>query len=307
MALAFVKIVLGLLLSFVAPEVLAEQTPHWRPLLFSLKKDGKESFLLAITDLPINYNQFPQVLKNAFAGSDTYIEDWDRLGMLIKSQNTPSKLLYRDMLSAKINLSKELSREQWKRLKSVIHKSMGAPSFWIARMKPWRAFSQYRSSIYQFPGRVEDSLAANLQKLAQSQDKKIYFLDPEFKLMQIIEKAVGVQRLKQLLDRDPGEIRQEREEFIKSFWIGDLNNIQKEKQSHEIKDDLEFRAEQELVELQLGWISMMQNFHLKSQRHAFFAISVDQVFGSQGILELMSSWGFEVKRVEDSCQNMFKD
>src|SRR6185437_14076241 len=135
------------------------------------------------------------------------------------------------------------------------------PNFIVAWMKPSRAYVEYMRAIYRPAGRFDGALPMTLRKLAESLHKKLFFLDPDFKAMQIGEKNVGIKELKELLEQDPDEIRRQRQILDDFFWSGDSDKLAA---LHALEENNEHRrrAQGELRELRLHWISKIQDFHL---------------------------------------------
>lgn len=277
----------------------AEQPENWKPLLYSLKKDGKESFLLGTLDVSVNPNNLPESLTHALAQSDLFIDelDLDELKRQIKDPGSRADL-YLDM---KINLSRSLSPVAWKKLRSVLKQSLGISFLLAPRVRPKVAFVAYTKSILNFGhGHVLNEVLRLLAKEQNIQMHSLYSLESIFKS----DQGIGIPELGRLLNMEPEMLREMRQTALEGFWAGKSEKLQEVMSRMNQQLDAT-RSVSYALHLNLQSLSAINDFHLKSKRHAFFALRASALDGPEGILELLKSWNFEINRV-GTCQWSFE-
>jgi uncharacterized protein YbaP (TraB family) len=185
-----------------------------------------------------------------------------------------------------------LGEERWRKLVDAAGKVMPAPA--LERMQPW--FAGLLVSLGDLaltdPSQVMDM---QIFLRARKNNQRVVFLEEAGEQLKILSESGDLETLAEMLDELP-EVRGKLDDMIAAYGRGDLEAL-----SAATLDPEEMRERPELYEKLLyqrnrAWMETLQP--LLAEGGVFVAVGAGHFVGEQGLLSLLRTAGYEIRRVE---------
>lgn len=258
-------------------------TLGFKPILFSLEKDGVESHLVGIFHQTVDAKNLPKEIVGALDNSKYFINEVNQ------SEPFPQDLLF---FPEGAKSSQIISPNALLRVSELFP---GIPD----NVRPVLPYMQYMEYLMlnavgqNGPGELFD---ATLRNYALGKGKEIRFLDTQREVIQRFVQSVSPEILEwTLLHLNPRLVAESFQKQRNAFIRGDLEKHGTlYRQAHsEMKIESLFQSL--IVERNQKWVSQIADAHKLGP--SFFAVGVGHLSGPEGLPALLEKMGFTVSRV----------
>jgi uncharacterized protein YbaP (TraB family) len=201
-------------------------------------------------------------------------------------------VLQQAMLPPEQSLRTMLGEDQWRKLVDAAGKTMPAPA--LERVQPWFAgvLVSLGDLVSTDPSQVMDM---QIFQRASTAGKRVVFLEEAGEQLKILSETGDLDALKEMLG-ELDEVHRKRQDMLAAYGRGDFEAL-----SASTLDPEEMREHPELYEKLLfqrnhAWMKALQP--LLAEGGAFVAVGAGHFVGEQGLLSLLRTAGFEIRRVE---------
>jgi hypothetical protein len=267
--------------------VAGKRDPLKRPLLWSVAKGGKTTYILGTMHMGIDAEaRLPQIV-------------WDKLDaapvFAMETDLTDPTMIGIGQRKNGGTLQADLGPVYWKKLEALID----APVLQgLNKMSPMMAALMLTlRGLPQTP-----PMDGILLGRAQNQKKQIVYLEPASKQRAILEKWMDVRVLKMMLD-DPDKGIEMSKNMLEAYASGDetkmleLAESQKQSQLSHGFTEAEYNQSMEdmLFKRNASWIDAIEKIH--AQGNGFVAVGALHLVGKRSVLDLLAGKGYTVARV----------
>jgi uncharacterized protein len=264
----------------------AAKDPLKQPLLWSMEKDGKTSYLFGTMHLGVDpHTRLPDVVWDKLDAAKVFAMETD----LASASNFD--ILQKDGMT----LQKELGPEYWKKLEDALGPADAAR---VLNFKP-----MIPASLLSKRG-LPDTPAMDgvLHGRAINQNKQIVFLEPFELQAAVLLKWMNAQALKDMLDDIPG-LEERSKQMLAAYLAGDAGEIVAIADSERDRWQKRGRAvaeyDQQMEDLlykrNASWIAPIEKAHADGP--AFIAVGALHLIGPRSVVELLEKAGYKVTRI----------
>jgi uncharacterized protein len=264
----------------------AAKDPVKQPLLWSMEKDGKTSYLFGTMHLGVDpHTRLPDVVWQKLDASKVFAMETDlasagKLDVLQKDGMT---------------LQKELGPEYWKKLEDALGPGEAARLLNFKPMIPATLLS--KRGLPDTP-----AMDGVLHGRAINQNKKIVFLESFELQAAVLLKWMNAQALKDMLDDVPG-LEERSKQMLAAYLAGDAGKIvaiadsERDRWQKRGRAVAEYDEQMEdlLYKRNASWIEPIEKAHAEGP--AFIAVGALHLIGPRSVVELLEKTGYKVARV----------
>lgn len=260
--------------------------PLARPFLWEVSRNGATSHMLGTIHAKYQLaHQPPAVTERLDAAKAVVIEtDVTKVSVM--------EVLQRAMLPPEQSLRAMLGEEHWRKLIDAVGKYMPAPA--LERVQPW--FASLLVSLGEL-AMTDQSQVMDMQILqrAGKNGQRLVYLEEPGEQLAILSESGDLESLKEMLD-ELDEVRRKLNDMLAAYGRGDLDAL-----AAATLDPEEMQKRPELFEKLLfqrnqAWMKELEP--LLAEGGAFVAVGAGHFVGEQGLLSLLRTAGYEIRRVE---------
>jgi uncharacterized protein len=261
----------------------ASVTEH--PLLWAAQKDGKTTYLLGT--MHIGFNAEKQL--------PTWV--WDKVraatSVAIETDPTDPVLMSAALRRDGGSLRDELGDVYWRKLEAQI----GPSAKEALRMTPAAA-----AALIELQG-IPATMPMDLMLFgeAKASDKKLVYLEPAARQLEILTKWVDLRMLKASIDERASGGTSSRD-LLDAYVSGDIKRIEAMgtdrsafKKTGRPDADYDAMMEELLFARNAAWIPAIETMHQDSD--GLVAVGAMHLIGTRSVLELLQQRGFTISRV----------
>lgn len=260
--------------------------PMQRPLFWRLEKDGKTSHLLGTMHLGVDPNtRLPQIVWDKLDAAPAFAMEIDPSQMsAVDLSRTDGKTL-RD----------ELGEVYWKKLEDALGAASAKQLLKMKAMIPATMIS-----VRGLP--PTPAMDGVLHGRALNQKKKMVYLETLALELEVLEKWMTAQTLKDLLDDIPGT-EQRSKDMLAAYLAGDEAKMQAIQDSERAdwkklgRPEAQYDEQMEdlLYKRNASWIDPIDKAH--ADGGAFIAVGAAHAIGPRSVIELLEQRGYKVTRI----------
>jgi len=263
----------------------AAKDPLQHPLLWSIEKDGKTSYLLGTMHMGIDpTTRLPDLVWQKLDASPAFAMETDLGQAKLEFKRTDGKTL-RD----------ELGEEYWKKLEGALGATMAARLLDTKALIPATTLS-----MRDLP--VTPAMDGVLHGRAENAHKKLVYLEDARDELAVLETWMNAQALKDMLDDLPG-MRQRSLDMLAAYIAGDEAKIlavtEAERKQWLAKgrpaEEYDRQMQEVLYRRNAAWIPKIEQIH--GEGGCFIAVGAMHAVGPQSVLDILGHHGFKVTRL----------
>lgn len=263
-----------------------KKDPLKNPLLWSIEKDGKTSYVLGTMHTGVDpTTRLPDIVWKKLDEAKIFAMETDlggaaKLDVLLKSGQSLKDLL---------------GPEYWKKLEDALGVQEANRLIGFKPMIPATLISM--KGLEQTP-----PMDGVLQGRALNQNKKIVFLEPIDLQAKVLEKWMNIQALKDMLDDVDGQ-QKRGHEMYDAYVSGDEKRIlaiNEEEHQDFIKKgrpqkEYDEQMEDMLYRRNASWIPTIEK--INAEGPAFIAVGALHLVGEKSVLDMLQKKGFKITRI----------
>jgi uncharacterized protein YbaP (TraB family) len=260
--------------------------PLARPFFWEVSRNGAVSHFLGTIHAQFQLAHQPAAVTQRLDAARAVVIEADVTSLSIM------EVMQKATLPPEQSLRTMLGEERWRKLVDAAGKVMPAPA--LERMQPW--FAGLLVSLGDLaltdPSQVMDM---QIFLRARKNNQRVVFLEEAGEQLKILSESGDLETLAEMLDELP-EVRGKLDDMIAAYGRGDLEAL-----SAATLDPEEMRERPELYEKLLyqrnrAWMETLQP--LLAEGGVFVAVGAGHFVGEQGLLSLLRTAGYEIRRVE---------
>jgi uncharacterized protein len=263
----------------------AAKDPLKKPLLWSIEKDGKASYVLGTMHIGIDPNtRIPNLVWQKLDAAKTFAMETD-------TSKAKLDVLRRDGTT----LRQELGDDYWTKLENTL--GVAEASRYVG-MKPLLPIIELSKRGLPDTGGMDGVLHGR----AINQNKKIVFLEDVSLQANVLLKWLNARALKDMLDDVPA-LEQRTKDMLAAYIAGDEGKILAISDSERTRWKEKGRPEKEydeqmedlLYKRNASWIPAIEK--MNADGDAFIAVGAMHLVGPRSVLELLEKKGYKITRL----------
>jgi uncharacterized protein YbaP (TraB family) len=260
--------------------------PLARPFFWEVSRNGAVSHFLGTIHAKYQLAHQPAAVTQRLDAARAVVIEADVTSLSFMD------VMQKATLPPEQSLRTMLGEERWRKLVDAAGKIMPAAA--LERVQPW--FAGLLVSLGDL-ALTDQSQVMDMQifQRAGKNGQRLVFLEEAGEQLKILSESGDLETLAEMLDELP-EVRGKLDDMIAAYDRGDLEAL-----SAATLDPEEMRERPELYEKLLfqrnrAWMEVLQP--LLAEGGVFVAVGAGHFVGEQGLLSLLRTAGYEIRRVE---------
>jgi uncharacterized protein YbaP (TraB family) len=260
--------------------------PLAKPFFWEVRRNGAVSHLLGTIHAKYQLAHQPPAVTERLDAAEIVVIEADVTSLSVMN------VLQQAMLPPEQSLRVMLGDEHWRKLVGAVGKVMPAPA--LERMQPW--FAILLVSLGDLVS-TDQSQVMDMQifQRAGKGGTRVVFLEEASEQLKLLSESGDLDTLKEMLD-ELDEVRTKLNDMLAAYGRGDFEAL-----SASTLDPEEMRERPEFYEKLLfqrnrAWLRVLQP--LLNEGGVFVAVGAGHFVGEQGLLSLLRTAGYEIRRVE---------
>jgi uncharacterized protein len=260
--------------------------PLPKPFFWEVRRNGAVSHFLGTIHAKYQLAHQPAAVTERLDAARAVVIEADVTSISIMD------VMQKAILPPEQSLRTMLGDEHWRKLVDVAGKVM--PAATLERVQPW--FASLVVSLGDL-ALTDQSQVMDMQifQRAGQNGQRVVFLEDASEQLKILSESGDLESLTEMLD-EIGEVRRKLDDMIAAYGRSDLEAL-----STSTLDPEEMRERPELYEKLLfqrnrTWMDVLQP--LLAEGGVFVAVGAGHFVGEQGLLSLLRTAGYEIRRVE---------
>jgi uncharacterized protein len=259
--------------------------PLAKPFFWEVSRNGAVSHFLGTIHAKYQLAHQPAAVTERLDAARAVVIEADVTSISIMD------VMQKAMLPPEQSLRTMLGEERWRKLVDITGKVMPAAA--LERMQPW--FAGLLVSLGDL-ALTDQNQVMDMQifQRAGKNGQRVVFLEEASEQLKILSESGDLATLIEMLD-EIGEVRRKLDDMIAGYGRGDLEAL-----STLTLDPEEMRERPEVYEKLLfqrnrAWMDVLQP--LLAEGGVFVAVGAGHFVGEQGLLSLLRTAGYEIRRV----------
>lgn len=260
--------------------------PLTRPFFWEVRRNGAVSHFLGTVHARYQLTHQPPAVTERLDAARTVVIEADVTSISMMD------VLQQAMLPEGQSLRASARLRAWRKLVGAAGQAM--PALALERVQPW--FAGLLVSLGEL-ALTDQKQVMDMQifQRAGKNGQRIVFLEQASEQLKILSESGDLDTLKEMLD-ELDEVRGKLKDMLAAYGRGDLEGL-----SASTLDPEEMRERPELYEKLLfqrnrAWMDVLQP--LLAEGGVFVAVGAGHFVGEQGLLSLLRTAGYEIRRVE---------
>lgn len=264
-----------------APEASASKASV-NPMLYRVKGDKGTLYMLGTIHMGVNPKTFfSEEVWSLFDASRSFVMETDLT-------NAQAAMFQRMAQPKGQTLEAQLGPAGWKALDKLLDDRAEQYN----SVKPWVVVSLILLKMLPKDADPTASMDQQLLDKARSQGKKLGYLEPPDFQLEILEKTMTADDLKEMVT-DFEKQKKELDDMVTAYVKGDAETL--ERISFKELDKKPDRYELLFFKRNRAWIPELE-VYLKQEGDTFAAFGAGHLFGDKGVLKLLEANGYKVER-----------
>jgi uncharacterized protein YbaP (TraB family) len=260
--------------------------PLARPFFWEVSRNGAVSHFLGTIHAKYQLAHQPAAVGQRLDAARAVVIEADVTSVSVMD------MMQKAMLPKEQSLRVMLGEERWRKLVDAVGKIMPAAA--LERMQPW--FAGLLVSLGDLV-LADQSQVMDIQifQRARTNGQRLVFLEEADEQVKLLSESGDVETLSEMLDELP-EVRRKLDDMIAAYGRGDFEAL-----AAAALDPEEMRKRPEFYEKLMfqrnrAWMKVLEP--LLAEGGLFVAVGAGHFVGEQGLLSLLRTAGYEIRRVE---------